>query len=146
MTTFTAYMAGDHQACDRRFATAEGAVEGGEWQQAADAHRQFTAAMQRHFAMEEEVLFPAFEQASGNAMGPTAVMRHEHGQMRELFAQMDRALEERDREGYLGASETLLIMMQQHNAKEEQILYPMSDRLLVAEQEGLLARMQALDA
>lgn len=146
MTTFTNFMGGDHHRCDQLFAEAEAAVDGGDWQQAESAHRQFIQAMTQHFAMEEELLFPAFEQASGNAMGPTVVMRHEHEQMRALFAEMSDAAKRQDAEGYLGASETLLILMQQHNAKEEQILYPMSDRMLDGHQDDLLQKMQTLVA
>jgi DUF438 domain-containing protein len=57
-------------------------------------------------------------------------MRGEHRQMRDLLAQMKLALDERDGEGFGGAAETLLIMMQQHNMKEENILYPMCDNAL----------------
>ncbi len=144
MNTFTSFMGGDHHRCDQYFAAAESAVDSGDWQQAGTAHQQFIGAMQQHFAMEEELLFPAFEQASGNPAGPTTVMRHEHEQMRALFTEMDQALAQQDSDSYLGASETLLILMQQHNAKEEQILYPMSERLLAERQETLLAEMQAL--
>ncbi len=144
MTTFSSYMSDDHHRCDELFAAAEAAVEGGDWSSATAAHRHFIESMQQHFAMEEEVLFPAFEEASGSTMGPTVVMRHEHEQMRQLFGEMDQAIEERQVEDYLGASETLLILMQQHNAKEEQILYPMTDRMLAAQQSGLLAKMQGI--
>jgi hemerythrin-like domain-containing protein len=146
MTTFTSFMGGDHHQCDQYFAAAEAAVDSGDWQQATAAHQQFIGAMQQHFAMEEELLFPAFEQASGHSDGPTMVMRHEHEQMRALFADMDAAVASKEPHAYLGASETLLILMQQHNAKEEQILYPMSERLLAEQQEALLTRMQALEA
>ncbi|HEX9801952.1 MAG TPA: hemerythrin domain-containing protein [Gammaproteobacteria bacterium] len=144
MTTFSHYMSDDHHRCDELFAAAEAAVDGGDWAAAGAANRRFMEGMQHHFAMEEEVLFPAFEEASGSSMGPTAVMRHEHEQMRQLFGQMDRAVEAQQADDYLGASETLLVLMQQHNAKEEQILYPMSDRILEAQQPALLSKMQEL--
>ena len=144
MTTFCRYMGDDHHRCDELFAAAEAAVESGDWAAAAEAHSGFLASMQQHFSMEEEVLFPAFEEASGSSMGPTMVMRHEHEQMRQLFDEMEQALEAKQGGDYLGASETLLVLMQQHNAKEEQILYPLTDRMLEAEQPALLAKMQAL--
>ncbi|MEJ2407105.1 MAG: hemerythrin domain-containing protein [Candidatus Thiodiazotropha sp.] len=146
MSTFTSFMRGDHEQCDRRFATAETAVASGDWQQADEAHREFIESIRQHFAMEEVLLFPAFELASGNATGPTAVMRHEHEQMRSLLDEMGQAVAQRDSDAYLGASETLLILMQQHNGKEEQILYPMSDRMLGVEREALLGKMRALGA
>jgi hemerythrin-like domain-containing protein len=142
MTTISIYMGDDHHRCDELFAAAEESVESGDWTDAGRAHRRFLNGMLHHFALEEVVLFPAFEEASGNTMGPTAVMRHEHEQMRQLFDEMTLALEAQLADEYLGASETLLILMQQHNAKEEQILYPMSDRLLEAQQSALLAQMQ----
>lgn len=144
MTTFSEYMGDDHVRCDHLFADAEAAVESGDWQQAGSANDRFIEAIRHHFAMEEEVLFPAFEQASGAEMGPTQVMRHEHEQMRALFNEMNEAVSDHDAEAYLGAAETLLILMQQHNAKEEQILYPMSDRVLQGEQSEMLDKMQAL--
>ncbi len=42
---------------------------------------------------------------------------------------------------YLGFSETLLIMMQQHNLKEESILYPMADSVLADDQSQILSRV-----
>jgi hemerythrin-like domain-containing protein len=142
MSTFSEYMGSDHQRCDELFALAEQAADAGD-AKAVDAHEAFVAAMEHHFGMEEGVLFPAFEEATGSSMGPTAVMRHEHEQMRQLFAQMSEELEAGDYGAYLGTAETLLILMQQHNAKEEQILYPMSDRALAARQQDLLKQMQA---
>lgn len=144
MTTFSEYMGDDHARCDQLFADAEAAVESGDWQQAGSANEHFFQAMQHHFAMEEELLFPAFEEASGTDMGPTAVMRHEHEQMRTLFNEMEQAVSAQDTDTYLGAAETLLILMQQHNAKEEQMLYPMSERMLQDEQAALLDKMRAL--
>ncbi len=142
MTTFSSYMGDDHHRCDELFASAEATVERGDWDRATEAHQRFLEGMQHHFAMEEEVLFPAFEVASGSNMGPTAVMRHEHQQIRQLIDDMDQALEAQQADEYLGVSETLLVLMQQHNAKEEQILYPASEHLLAEQQAALLAMMQ----
>jgi hemerythrin-like domain-containing protein len=136
-------MAGDHHFCDELFAAAEQAVEGGQWQQAAEAHQRFVDSIEQHFQAEEELLFPAFEQAGGMSEGPTSVMRHEHQQMRALFTQMDSALAAQSSEEYLGASETLLILMQQHNAKEEQILYPMLDQVLAPQEGALLSELES---
>jgi hemerythrin-like domain-containing protein len=77
--------------------------------------------------------------------GPTEVMRGEHRQMRDLLAQMEGALAVRDSDTFGGAAETLLILMQQHNMKEENILYPMCDNALGASDVGasLAARLSA---
>jgi hemerythrin-like domain-containing protein len=97
-----------------------------------------------HLAMEEAVLFPAFEARTGMSMGPTEVMRSEHAQMRGLLQEMAGAVASADQNRYLGLSETLNMLMQQHNLKEENMLYPMSDQVLAADRDSLIHAMEAL--
>jgi iron-sulfur cluster repair protein YtfE (RIC family) len=130
MGAITDYFAAEHRDCDEVFAVAEEAAQAGDPASCRARFQQFQVAMEDHFRKEEEVLFPAFEEASGMIMGPTRVMRLEHQQMREILAEMSSALAGDDLEEFLGQAETLLILMQQHNIKEEQMLYPMCDRAL----------------
>lgn len=132
MSMLTAPLRHHHKHCDELFAVAEAAAVDRDWPAARLSLPDFIAEMETHFHTEEEMLFPAFESATGMTMGPTRMMRHEHDQMRDLFGQMRSALEERDAKAFAGASETLLVLMQQHNMKEENILYPMCDRGLEA--------------
>ena len=127
----------DHRHCDDLFAAAEAAVSTDD-DAALDQFTAFAAALEKHFNFEESVLFPCFEQASGNTMGPTRVMRSEHTQMRALVEDMRLALQAGQPERFLDLSETLLVMMQQHNLKEEQMLYPMADQALAADGPALL--------
>jgi hypothetical protein len=77
-----------HKHCDEIFADAEEACGNGDWVAGAKAFADFAGQLETHFKSEEEVLFPAFESATGMVSGPTEVMRGEHRQMRELLAQM----------------------------------------------------------
>ena len=96
-------------------------------------------------AMEETILFPAFEKETGNTNGPTSVMRAEHKQMLELMQQMDEAIAKRDAQNFFGYAETLNIMLQQHNMKEESMLYPMIDRALSAKGYEIIDAMEHID-
>ena len=144
MHTILDFLGSDHRACDDLFASAEAAVAQKNWDSARDLFGRFQAAMARHLAMEEEVLFPAFEARTGNSMGPTQVMRMEHAQMRSLLQDMASAVSASNQNGFLGLSETLNMLMQQHNLKEENMLYPMSDRVLDSERDGLIRAMEAI--
>jgi len=124
------FMAQDHRDCDQLFAKAENAASKEDWETASQAFNEFIQAMERHLGIEEQTLFPAFEEATGIVTGPTEMMRMEHEQMRTLFSEMKAAMEQRDSDNYLGEAETLLILMQQHNMKEEQILYNIMDQRL----------------
>ncbi len=145
MTAIIDFLAAEHRQCDEIFTIAEEAAHTGNLASCRTRFQQFQAAMERHFQKEEQVLFPAFEDVTRNAMGPTRVMRLEHQQMRETLAELANALAAGDLEDYLGQAETLLILMQQHNIKEEQILYPMSDRFLGSVADSVIQAMRELE-
>jgi len=144
MSTIMDFLGGDHRACDDLFASAEVAVAQKNWDSARSLFERFQTAMAHHLAMEEEVLFPAFEARTGMRTGPTEVMRMEHAQMRGLLQEMAGAVANADESRYLGLSETLNMLMQQHNLKEENMLYPMSDQVLGDERDSLIRAMQAI--
>src|SRR5512135_1825918 len=144
MTTISDFLVPDHKRCDSLFAAAESAVSKGDWDAAAAQLGSFRDALLHHFAMEEEVMFPAFEASTGMTQGPTAVMRSEHRQMTTLLNLMADTMARKNRDGFLGDADTLLIVMQQHNVKEEQMLYRMADQALAGELDGLLERMRAV--
>ena len=124
------YMKAEHRECDTLFAGAEEAVALNEWEVANQRFLDFANETLRHFKEEEEELFPAFEAQTGSAEGPTMVMRHEHDQVKGLIGKMAEALESEDRDAYLSLAESMMILLQQHNMKEEQMLYAMCDRML----------------
>jgi hemerythrin-like domain-containing protein len=119
------FFTGDHRACDELWAAVESAAEGGDASSVRSAFQAFDRATRRHFEMEEQVLFPAFEEATGMTMGPTRMMRLEHEQMRGLLAQMAAAAAS-NVAALIECGDTLLMLTQQHNTKEEGMLYPMA--------------------
>jgi len=124
------HMKGEHRACDTAFADAEKAVIENDFAKAQDLFVKFAEDTLGHFDKEEKILFPTFEEITGSKEGPTNVMRYEHEQMRELIGRLAGAVEEQDKDAYLSIAESLMILMQQHNMKEEQMLYAMCDRVI----------------
>jgi hemerythrin-like domain-containing protein len=100
--------------------------------------------MERHFQREERVMFPEFENKTGMLNGPTEMMRQEHAQMRNLMSQLLEAIETNDKDKFFGLSETLMILLQQHNMKEEQMLYTMAQQHLSAEAPRIVEMMDSL--
>ena len=127
----------EHRECDLAFTRIEHMAMRGEWDNAMAAQHNFVDCMNNHFGYEESELFPAL----GNvhpmaAAGPIPVMLAEHQQMRELFEEMEVALVAHDRESLADLAQTLLFLMQQHNAKEENVLYPLADQYIEHELTG----------
>lgn len=137
-------LAWDHDRLEETEARAFALLEGGDAAGAREAWAEFSFGLRRHIGFEEAILFPAFEQGTGMPPdgGPTAVMRHEHRRIEELLDAIGSAL--------AGAGTPLPLraelhrVLGEHNMKEEQILYPMTDNCLGAEEgDALMARIQA---
>jgi hemerythrin-like domain-containing protein len=123
------YMTTEHRTCDDLFAKAEASAASKEWEKAEREFLEFANKTLLHFKKEEEELFPTFEAKTGNAEGPTQVMKFEHEQVKGLIGKMAAAIEDQDRDAYLSLAESMMILLQQHNMKEEQMLYAMCDRI-----------------
>jgi iron-sulfur cluster repair protein YtfE (RIC family) len=142
MTSIPEFMTTKHRECDEIFTEAEAAAAKADWSLALTKWQLFTVELVQHFSQEEDILFPKFEQVTGMTAGPTQVMRIEHQQMRALVQELDNALVAQDKDEYLGLSETLMVMMQQHNMKEEMMLYPMMAQS-IADGEQVIAQFKA---
>jgi hemerythrin-like domain-containing protein len=134
----TSYLTQEHRECDNIFARAEEAAANGDFEKTKEEFLKFADETLLHFKKEEEELFPEFEAMSGSKDGPTMVMRYEHDQVRGLMGKMAQAIESEDKDAYLSLSESMMILLQQHNMKEEQMLYAMCDRVFNPEKRGEL--------
>ena len=60
----SAFFEQDHRDCDARWADVEELLDTQDVDAAGPAWQKFDKGMRRHIAMEEEVVFPAFEAAA----------------------------------------------------------------------------------
>ncbi len=144
MTDLKEFMTTDHRACDDTFAAMEQKANNDGITAAKDMYEKMAEEMEHHFQMEERVLFPAFEEKTGMRQGPTQMMRMEHEQMRQLISDIGEAVSNDNKDRFFGLTETMMIMLQQHNMKEEQMLYSMIQQHMAPEAEQLLMMMDAM--
>ena len=135
MHSIQTFLEEDHRRCDQLFADMEEKAQNGN---TGDSFAAFKDAMEFHFCLEENILFPAMTEITGSEAGPIVIMKMEHNQMRNLFTRMEETVEN-DPDEFLSLCETLNILIQQHNVKEEQVLYPMAERLLENSLEKIIA-------
>lgn len=131
------YLQADHRRLDVLIEACRAAAVAGEIDAAVRHFTEFRAGLLRHIRIEEELLFPEFEAATGlgPSIGPTAVMRYEHeeiarlvGLIHDLFAGAEPGVAEFER-----LHDTLMALLRAHTGKEERVLYPMTDRMVPAE-------------
>ncbi len=144
METISTFLTHDHRACDEEFANMENAVSKENWDEANEKFNKFSSDLLHHFDMEEKVMFVAFEDKTGMTQGPTMMMRMEHEQMKQILDQLKDDLVSKDQNHFFGVSESLMMLMQQHNMKEEQMLYAMADAHLADDVANVVENMKAL--
>jgi regulator of cell morphogenesis and NO signaling len=117
----------DHREVDSAVERyADGSASGAD---ARPALQQAVDDLRRHIYVEEELLFPSLRAAG--MLGPIMVMLREHGQMWPVLDELDQQLHDDAGDDVLGtACRGLLDLLQSHNPKEEQILYPQVDGVL----------------
>ncbi len=142
--TISSFLTQDHRNCDEVFAKLENSVAMEQWSDCEKNFQEFSKDLIHHFDMEENVMFPAFETKTGMEAGPTQVMRMEHSQMKQVLEQMQKDIAQKDKNHFFGLSETLMMLMQQHNMKEEQMLYKMADVHLGSDVELIVEQMKNL--
>ena len=146
-STVMGYLSTDHRRLDGLMEECRGLADLGDMAGATTKFNAFREGLQRHIRIEEELLFPEFEMATGlSEGGPTGVMRHEHLEIRrlmelinDLFRGPNPSLTE-----FESLRSALYALLHEHNVKEERILYPMTDRMVPPKQrEDLVRKMQA---
>lgn len=130
MTTISVFLTADHRRADALFAAAAQAAQSGDWAGCRKQFGVFRVALRQHMGIEEQVLFPAFEKATGIAAGPTRVMRNEHADMLAMLETISLTIDEQDIVRCLAATQQFSTVMALHSAKEENVLYLLCDEAL----------------
>ncbi|MBK9088604.1 MAG: hemerythrin domain-containing protein [Holophagales bacterium] len=107
-----------------------------------------------HHGKEEDILFRRMvERGFSEESGPVAVMLHEHREGRALVGAIHGAGEgtgavtPAEKAAFVGGARGFIPLLRQHIQKEDNILYPMSERVLTpAEFETMLADFAAFEA
>lgn len=135
----TSYMAWDHDRLDGVLTDVRRMVDDGRIQQARDTYRIFDQGLNRHIRIEEQVLFPLFENRTGMVTGPTTVLRFEHRQLMGGLALMRAGLERPDPARFREGFEEVMAVLPHHQLKEERTLYPTLDGYLAPDERAVLA-------
>ncbi|MCB9896168.1 MAG: hemerythrin domain-containing protein [Planctomycetes bacterium] len=141
----TAYLGWDHDRLDAMLVRALDLAKRERWDHARALIADFRTGLFRHIEVEESILFPAFDDATGMAGGgPTEAMKHEHVAIREFVEGLVIAAVERSHEELDQHHAGLLGVLVEHNMKEETLLYPTTDRVLDHEERHQLVERMML--
>ncbi len=142
------FLGADHQRIAKLWSTTLSAFERSDFNAMHERTAEFIAAMRRHLRMEEQILFAAIEEKTGQSKtGQTHAMRLEHREIERVLHGLTPLLTVQERWTAIQAIEGGLTdpsaLFRSHDVKEETVLYPMADRLLGAQSaRKLIERMR----
>lgn len=117
----------DHHELDAAFALFFAGLGRGEW--LSEPLVRASEGLRHHIFVEEESLFPILREAG--LIGPVFVMLREHGEIWQALDQIE-ACAGGDFARAQAAFGVMRSVLEPHNSKEEQILYPASGQVLDA--------------
>jgi hemerythrin-like domain-containing protein len=133
--------AADHEA-DKIEKT--GRVDAPKVRQFLEFFREFVDRC--HHAKEEQHLFVQLKSAAPQAAGPVSVMLREHEEGRRKIAALAKVVDKTDADSVAAACEglrTYAELLRQHIAKEDNVLYPLADQVLDADDQQALTEQFA---
>ena len=135
----------DHSLYEGLLARCQEAVEMEDWRNANQTFREMVTQLKQHMAIEDEVLYPAYEANTDAPQGPTAALREEHRRILHLVRDMERLLQTSDSELVLDSLAQLEWRMLKHHEKEEDIFLPMASHILYEKREEILNKLNEFD-
>jgi iron-sulfur cluster repair protein YtfE (RIC family) len=146
MTDTANWLIHDHSKYEDLLAEFKDTVAIEDWKDADQLFRLLVTNLKGHMAMEEEVLYPAYEQASHLPQGPTQALRHEHDQIVKLVEDINRVIKTRDSTHMLDCVTYLEKCMIKHHEKEEDIFLPLASHVLDSNREAIMQKLNTFDA
>ena len=123
MNIISEFMEEDHDRLDNIFAEFQ-KKKREDPVKAMEMFLEFSQGLRRHIGWEDDTLFSLFESRMNLPGGPTAVMRMEHGLIKDYLAQIQSSAGGETEE----IERALAAALDSHNMKEEKILYPWIDQ------------------
>lgn len=131
---------GEHGAFNALFNTIENLAEsGGELAQIESATATLAAELDSHAALEEKLLFPALEPH----LADDELIAEMHAGHEEIQAGLERIENARDIREAVDAVHRTLALARDHFRKEEEVLYPLANRVLDDEAQSRLGEAWA---
>lgn len=124
------WLSHDHSMYEELLSQAQDAVDVEDWEAAANVFAELVWHLKSHMAMEEEVLYPAFDRQVNISDNPTEALIEEHDSIVRTLTDLSALLKSKDPDHILDCLARLQELMLKHHEKEEDIFLPMASLLM----------------
>ena len=135
----------DHLDLEDQLDSCGAAAKRQDWPAVERLFGQLVQRLKGHMRIEEEVLFPLYEQVPGTPGEPTESLRNDHDSMVNWCRDLHYNCQAQNAAGFISALQPLRDLLAQHDVKEERFFLPMASHTLAGRRQEVLSRLKALD-
>ena len=132
----------DHKQFETAIHRCRVVCDDGDWTNVQEAFGNFVSAYRDHVRLEEEALFPMYEEQVGVSTEPTSSLREDHAQIFRLVANIQELISRAAWERVAQDVSLLYRSLIRHHEKEEEIFLPMASDALVSDKEEVVAELK----
>ena len=115
------------------------------WDDCDTNFKALVEGLKEHIAMEEEVVFPAYERLTDLPQDPIKALRAEHDEIVRLLRDILIILKTRDADHIVESIQPLETVLTSHHEKEEDFFLPLAGFFLIPHQADLEQEMKNFD-
>lgn len=134
----------DHERYDEALAKCQEVADEGHWDCALKIYQQFVDELKLHMRMEDEVLYPFYEDQYGDPEGEIAYLYTEHDNIARLLHDLAFVIERKDFEHFRDSLKPLQKALNLHNENEEPLFLAMEDHSILKQRDEIIKRMNAM--
>ena len=134
----------DHHKYDEMLTECEMAAEMADWKGAIRLFNTFTTELKLHMQLEDEVIYPLFEQKETDSENEIAELQDEHENIVRLLRDLVDVIKTKNIDHFMESLLPLHETMNEHNTHEEAVLLSLGNDSLLVQREEVMSRLSSL--
>lgn len=144
MDTTNNWLIHDHHKYDEMLTECELAADMADWKDAIQLFDKFTTELKLHMQLEDEVLYPLFEEKQSDDDDEMSILHEEHENLMRLLRDLVCVIKTKNIEHFMDSLVPLHEVMNEHNEHEEMVFEHLGSDSLLTRHDEITERLSAI--
>lgn len=136
----------DHRKYDQMLNECEMAAEMADWKGAIQLFNKFTKDLKSHMQLEDEIIYPLFENKSADAEDAMTELHEQHEVLVRLLTDLACVIKNNNIDHFMESLIPLHKIMNEHNDHEEEVFQRLGNDELLMHRDEVMQQLSALQA
>jgi hemerythrin superfamily protein len=146
MNNTTNWLIHDHHKYDSMLNECEMAAEMADWKDAIHLFNEFTTDIKLHMQLEDEVLYPIFQEKQTDTENEIAILQDEHENLVRLLRDLVDVIKTKNIDHFMESLLPLHKVMNEHNEHEEAVFQRLGNDSLLMRRDEIMERLSAVQS